>query len=48
MGTLETVEEVRFETLCVGEEIVRSAVEALKKVHPYEEPAYEVYKMEDY
>ncbi|EDN96078.1 hypothetical protein SS1G_12284 [Sclerotinia sclerotiorum 1980 UF-70] len=31
VGTLETVEEVRFETLCVGEEIVRSAVEALKK-----------------
>ncbi|CAD6442171.1 ee3bf2cd-7fa5-4b96-9a6b-da9676843350 [Sclerotinia trifoliorum] len=48
VGTLEEVQEVRFETLCVGEETIRNAVEALKKVHPYEEPAYEVYKLEDY
>ncbi|KAB8304240.1 hypothetical protein EYC80_003657 [Monilinia laxa] len=46
VGTLEEVPEVRFETLCVGEETIRHAVEALKKVHPYEEPAYEVYKLE--
>ncbi|KAF7911142.1 uncharacterized protein EAF01_002650 [Botrytis porri] len=48
VGALEEVQEVRFETLCVGEETIRNAVAALKKVHPYEEPAYEVYKLEDY
>lgn len=31
VGTLEKVEEVRVETLCVGEDIAKKAVEALKK-----------------
>jgi hypothetical protein len=31
IGALETVEEARVETLCVGEDVVRKAVEALKK-----------------
>lgn len=31
VGALEEVEEARVETLCVGEEVVRRAVEALKK-----------------
>jgi hypothetical protein len=31
IGALEQVEEVRVETLCVGEDVVRKAVEALKK-----------------
>ena len=30
VGVLETVEEVRVETLCVGEDVARKAVEALK------------------
>ncbi|KAL2128991.1 hypothetical protein VTI74DRAFT_8379 [Chaetomium olivicolor] len=48
VGALEHVEEARVETLCVGEETARKAVAALKKAHPYEEPAYEVYKLEDF
>ncbi|AEO67279.1 uncharacterized protein THITE_2116177 [Thermothielavioides terrestris NRRL 8126] len=48
VGQLEHVEEARVETLCVGEETARKAVAALKKAHPYEEPAYEVYKLEDF
>ncbi|KAL1839906.1 hypothetical protein VTJ49DRAFT_1041 [Mycothermus thermophilus] len=48
VGELEYVEEARVETLCVGEDVARKAVEALKKAHPYEEPAYEVYKIEDF
>ncbi|KAK1758955.1 GTP cyclohydrolase 1 type 2/Nif3 [Echria macrotheca] len=48
VGALEKVEEARVETLCVGEDVVRRAVDALKKAHPYEEPAYSVYKMEDF
>ncbi|KAF2144522.1 uncharacterized protein K452DRAFT_295955 [Aplosporella prunicola CBS 121167] len=48
VGKLEEVEELRCETLCVGEDIARKAVDALKKSHPYEEPSYEVYKLEDF
>ncbi|KAF2470456.1 uncharacterized protein BDR25DRAFT_34994, partial [Lindgomyces ingoldianus] len=47
VGKLEEVEEVRLETICLGREVAVKAVEALKKAHPYEEPAYEIYKIED-
>ncbi|KAI9673979.1 MAG: hypothetical protein M1817_002185 [Caeruleum heppii] len=46
-GRLEVVDEMRVEILCVGQDVMREAVLALKRVHPYEEPAYEVYRMED-
>ncbi|PNS21252.1 Guanine nucleotide-binding protein subunit beta-like protein [Sphaceloma murrayae] len=46
-GKVEEVGEVRCEILCNGREQARSAVQALKSSHPYEEPAYEVYKVED-
>lgn len=68
-GTLETVEEMRVEILCVGRDVMLRAVDALKRyyqsktledylyicqrpkkrdrTHPYEEPAYEVYRIED-
>lgn len=48
IGKLEQVEEARVETLCVGEDVARKAVAALKAAHPYEEPAYEVYRMENF
>lgn len=47
-GRVEEVEEAKVETLCVGEDIARKAVVALKSVHPYEEPSYEVYRLEDF
>ncbi|KAI1144524.1 GTP cyclohydrolase 1 type 2/Nif3 [Hypoxylon sp. FL0543] len=47
-GALEETPEVRVETLCVGEDTVKGAVAALKKAHPYEEPAYHVIKLENY
>ncbi|KAF2717668.1 adenosine deaminase [Polychaeton citri CBS 116435] len=47
-GEVEQVGEVRLEVLCGSAEIVRKAVEALKKIHPYEEVAYDVYKLEDF
>ncbi|KAI4253800.1 MAG: hypothetical protein LQ352_003468 [Teloschistes flavicans] len=47
VATLEEVREARVETLCVGEEVAKKAVDALKGAHPYEEPGYEVYKIED-
>ncbi|KAE9375042.1 hypothetical protein N431DRAFT_557195 [Stipitochalara longipes BDJ] len=48
VGGLEEVQEARVETLCLGEDAVRKAVEALKNAHPYEEPAYEVLKLENF
>ncbi|TVY51928.1 GTP cyclohydrolase 1 type 2-like protein, partial [Lachnellula cervina] len=48
VGVLEKVDEARVETLCVGEDVVRKAVEALKSAHPYEEPGYEVFSVLDF
>ncbi|KAB8224700.1 GTP cyclohydrolase 1 type 2/Nif3 [Aspergillus novoparasiticus] len=48
VGELETTEEIRVEALCASEDIARNAVEALKKAHPYEQPSYGVYRMEDF
>jgi hypothetical protein len=47
VGTLEHVEEMKVEILCVGRQTMLDAVKELVKAHPYEEPAYEVYKLED-
>ena len=43
-GELEMVEEIKIETVCVKENL-KSVLIALKKVHPYEEPAYGVTEM---
>ncbi|MFP4376313.1 MAG: NGG1p interacting factor NIF3 [Spirochaetales bacterium] len=43
-GKVERVAELRVEMLC-KDELVRSAVAALVEAHPYEEPAYEVYRI---
>ncbi|KAM7222133.1 GTP cyclohydrolase 1 type 2/Nif3 [Rhypophila decipiens] len=48
VGTLEKIKEAKVETLCVGEEVTKQAVAALKAAHPYEEPSYEVLKLEDF
>ncbi len=45
-GQVEKVEEYRVELVCV-DELVRDAVAALKSAHPYEEPAYDVFRLED-
>lgn len=47
VGTIERVQEMRVEILCVGRETMLEAVKALVKTHPYEQVAYEVYKLED-
>jgi hypothetical protein len=47
VGQEETVEEYKVEILCSDEQNARDAVKALKESHPYEEVAYEVYKVED-
>ena len=46
IGKLEEVEEERIECL-VQAEVLDAVIEALKKAHPYEEVAYDVYRLED-
>ncbi len=42
----ETVEEERIETIC-SRENMNNAIQAIKKAHPYEEVALDVYVLED-
>ncbi|KAG8694588.1 hypothetical protein FRC09_009753 [Ceratobasidium sp. 395] len=45
----EIVEEEKAEVVVNGgAEAVKRAIAELRKAHPYEEPAYEVYRMEDF
>ncbi|WP_422417387.1 NGG1p interacting factor NIF3 [Pseudomonas sp. GZD-222] len=46
-GVLEQVEEWRVE-LVVTDELIQSVVSALKRSHPYETPAYEVWQLADF
>ncbi|QBM16588.1 hypothetical protein MARI_06710 [Marinobacter sp. JH2] len=44
-GELEVVTEFKVELVC-AEEKIQGGIEALKQAHPYEEPAYEVLRLE--
>ncbi|SDW13366.1 dinuclear metal center protein, YbgI/SA1388 family [Marininema mesophilum] len=44
-GKLEQVSEVRLETI-VSDEVRDAVVQAMKKAHPYEEAAYDIYPLE--
>lgn len=44
-GHVEYVAEYKVEMVC-SEEVIHAAIAALKLAHPYEEPAYEVYRLE--
>ncbi|WP_223112860.1 YqfO family protein [Pseudomonas syringae] len=46
-GAVESVEEWKVE-LVVADELIQQAVTALKQSHPYETPAYEVWRLEDF
>ncbi len=46
LNTLERVSEYKVEMIC-SDALIRHAVKTLKEVHPYEEVAYEVFKMEE-
>lgn len=45
-GEIETVPEVRFETV-VTEAVLEPGLRALREAHPYEEPAIDLWKLED-
>lgn len=44
IGKLEEVEEERIETVCYKKDLKR-IIDAIKKVHPYEEVALDVYPL---
>ena len=46
IGELERVDELKVELVC-ADELIHAAVAALKAAHPYEEPAYEAWKLAD-
>lgn len=44
-GELEVVDEFKVELVC-DDAVIDRALEAFKRAHPYEVPAYEIYRME--
>ena len=46
-GQVERLAEWKVEMVC-EDSLISETVEALKQVHPYEEVAYEVYKLADF
>jgi len=46
LNELEQVKEIKIELVC-EDDLVRSAVEAMRDVHPYEEPAFDVWPLMD-
>lgn len=46
VGKLEKVEEERIEVVC-DVKIIGNIISAMKKAHPYEEVAYDVYPLEN-
>ncbi|MEH6541391.1 MAG: hypothetical protein V7748_15115, partial [Halopseudomonas sp.] len=44
-GVVEQVSEYRVETLCAGD-CIEAVIEALRHAHPYEEPAFDVWRLE--
>ena len=47
VGAPEALDEYRVE-LVVADDLVRAVVAALRRAHPYEEPAYAVVRLEDF
>ncbi|SNB56546.1 hypothetical protein SAMN04487880_1669 [Marinobacter sp. es.042] len=45
-GEIEAVDEYKVELVC-ADDLIKDALAALKQAHPYEEPAYEIYRMEE-
>lgn len=44
---LEKISEYKVEMVC-SKENIHSAIAALKQSHPYEEPAYQIFRLEDF
>lgn len=47
IDNIERVEEYKIEMIC-SDNLIKEAIKVLKETHPYEEVAYEVFKMEEF
>ena len=47
LDKIERVKEYKVEMIC-KEELIVKAIQTLKEIHPYEEVAYEVFKIEEF
>ena len=47
IGRLEQVQEERIETVCPSERL-DEVLRAIREAHPYEEPATDIYPLEDF
>ncbi|MBE0515377.1 NGG1p interacting factor NIF3 [Sulfurimonas sp.] len=47
LDSLEHVSEYKVEMIC-NDELIKEAIKVLKKSHPYEEVAYEVFRIEEF
>ena len=45
-GKVEFVEEYKVEMVC-ADDLLKDVIIAMKKTHPYEEPAYDVWQLTD-
>ncbi len=46
-GAVETVQEYKVEMVC-DEALIKKVLDTLRRVHPYEEPAYDVMKLVEF
>lgn len=46
VGEIERVSELKVELVC-RDDLIRTVIGAMKAAHPYEEPAYDVYRLEE-
>lgn len=47
LNEVEVLEEYKIEMIC-KDTLIKQAIQVLKEAHPYEEVAYEVFKLEDF
>jgi len=46
-GEVEAVKEIKIELVC-EESVIKQAIAAMIKAHPYETPAYDVWRLENF
>lgn len=46
LNEVEHVKEVKIELVC-EDDLVKTVIQTMKQSHPYEEPAFDVWKLED-
>ena len=48
LNKIEYISEVKIEMVCSDDLIKKKSIQALRDRHPYEEPAFDVWKLEEF